>query len=156
MATESRSNQKRSGEPTRPRREKESPVWDGPWRLWPHKGAESLREPPADLDREIGYQPNLILRARWRALSRQAAKTGPARSKQAGVFWRNGARDGKEMVCAVWVEIGKSCLERALRALSRKTQRALIQVDRDRGEPCGSTPPTPPGIRVRTTAVRLG
>src|SRR5215467_2469918 len=28
------------------------------------------------------------------------------------------------------------------------------QVDRDRGEPCGSTPPTPPGIRVRTTAVR--
>src|SRR5262249_20425108 len=30
----------------------------------------------------------------------------------------------------------------------------IIPVDRDRGEPCGSTPPTPPGIRVRTTAVR--
>ena len=26
--------------------------------------------------------------------------------------------------------------------------------DRDRGEPRGSTPPTPPGIRVRTAAVR--
>jgi len=26
--------------------------------------------------------------------------------------------------------------------------------DWDRGEPCGSAPPTPPGIRVRTTAVR--
>src|ERR1700751_3015136 len=26
--------------------------------------------------------------------------------------------------------------------------------DRDRGEPRGSAPPTPPGIRVRTTAVR--
>ncbi len=28
--------------------------------------------------------------------------------------------------------------------------------NRDRGEPCGSAPPTPPGVRVRTTAVRLG
>jgi hypothetical protein len=27
-------------------------------------------------------------------------------------------------------------------------------VDGDRGEPRGSSPPTPPGIRVRTTAVR--
>ena len=27
--------------------------------------------------------------------------------------------------------------------------------NRDRGEPCGSPPPTPPGVRVRTTAVRL-
>ena len=26
--------------------------------------------------------------------------------------------------------------------------------NRDRGAPCGATPPTPPGIRVRTTAVR--
>ena len=26
--------------------------------------------------------------------------------------------------------------------------------ERDRGEPRGSSPPTPPGIRVRTTAVR--
>ena len=26
--------------------------------------------------------------------------------------------------------------------------------DRDRGTPRGATPPTPPGIRVRTTAVR--
>ena len=28
--------------------------------------------------------------------------------------------------------------------------------DRDRGTPRGATPPTPPGIRVRTTAVRSG
>jgi transposase len=28
--------------------------------------------------------------------------------------------------------------------------------DRDRGEPRGSSPPTPPGVRVRTTAVRSG
>jgi hypothetical protein len=28
-------------------------------------------------------------------------------------------------------------------------------LDRDRGTPRGTTPPTPPGIRVRTTAVRL-
>ena len=31
---------------------------------------------------------------------------------------------------------------------------ALLRRDRDRGEPRGSSPPTPPGIRVRTTAVR--
>src|SRR5437870_3827540 len=30
----------------------------------------------------------------------------------------------------------------------------LSAKDRDRGEPRGSAPPTPPGIRVRTTAVR--
>jgi hypothetical protein len=29
-------------------------------------------------------------------------------------------------------------------------------IDRDRGTPHGATPPTPPGIRVRTTAVRSG
>src|SRR5438477_4230859 len=29
-------------------------------------------------------------------------------------------------------------------------------IDRDRGTPRGATPPTPPGIRVRTTAVRSG
>ncbi len=28
--------------------------------------------------------------------------------------------------------------------------------DRDRGMPFSTAPPTPPGIRVRTTAVRLG
>jgi hypothetical protein len=33
-------------------------------------------------------------------------------------------------------------------------QRNIKLVDRDRGEPRGSSPPTPPGIRVRTTAVR--
>ena len=31
----------------------------------------------------------------------------------------------------------------------------MQRVYRDRGEPCGSAPPTPPGVRVRTTAVRL-
>ena len=29
-------------------------------------------------------------------------------------------------------------------------------IDRDRGTPRDATPPPPPGIRVRTTAVRLG
>jgi hypothetical protein len=29
-------------------------------------------------------------------------------------------------------------------------------IDRDRGTPCDAAPPTPPGIRVRTTAVRSG
>ena len=33
-------------------------------------------------------------------------------------------------------------------------QRQGRAVDRDRGTPRGATPPTPPGIRVRTTAVR--
>ena len=33
---------------------------------------------------------------------------------------------------------------------------ALLHGDRDRGTPRGATPPTPPGIRVRTTAVRSG
>jgi hypothetical protein len=43
------------------------------------------------------------------------------------------------------------------RGLSRKkttTRYSVTAVDRDRGEPRGSTPPTPPGIRVRTAAVR--
>src|SRR5262249_15967695 len=31
---------------------------------------------------------------------------------------------------------------------------ALELIDRDRGTPCDATPPTPPGVRVRTTAVR--
>jgi hypothetical protein len=31
-----------------------------------------------------------------------------------------------------------------------------LQIDRDRGTPRGATPPPPPGIRVRTTAVRPG
>src|SRR6516164_4313176 len=43
------------------------------------------------------------------------------------------------------------------RALVPFLQRFLflqLAQDRDRGEPRGSAPPTPPGIRVRTTAVR--
>jgi hypothetical protein len=31
----------------------------------------------------------------------------------------------------------------------------ICDTDRDRGVPHGTAPPTPPGIRVRTTAVRL-
>lgn len=65
------------------------------------RGMESLRERPGDLGREIGHQRDPILGARGRAPSRQAAKKGQARSKQAGVFWRTGARDGKAGVCAV-------------------------------------------------------
>ena len=37
-----------------------------------------------------------------------------------------------------------------------RSERVLRPEDRDRGEPRGSSPPTPPGIRVRTTAVRSG
>jgi DNA helicase HerA-like ATPase len=33
---------------------------------------------------------------------------------------------------------------------------ADVRIDRDRGTPRGAAPPTPPGIRVRTTAVRSG
>ena len=40
--------------------------------------------------------------------------------------------------------------ERPLPALGN----VIVDGDRDRGEPRGSSPPTPPGIRVRTTAVR--
>jgi hypothetical protein len=36
------------------------------------------------------------------------------------------------------------------------TRATVTGFDRDRREPCGSSPPTPPGIRVRTTAVRSG
>ena len=35
-------------------------------------------------------------------------------------------------------------------------ERARCAEDRDRGTPRGATPPPPPGIRVRTTAVRPG
>src|SRR5262249_8680417 len=41
----------------------------------------------------------------------------------------------------------------------RKSPRApeqAVDADRDRGTPRDVTPPTPPGIRVRTTAVRPG
>jgi len=38
----------------------------------------------------------------------------------------------------------------------RLGQRPDWGMDRDRGTPRGATPPTPPGIRVRTTAVRSG
>ena len=37
-----------------------------------------------------------------------------------------------------------------------RRQRRLMPLDRDRGAPRDATPPPPPGIRVRTTAVRLG
>jgi hypothetical protein len=40
--------------------------------------------------------------------------------------------------------------------LSRRIGRNEVQIDWDRGTPRDATPPTPPGIRVRTTAVRLG
>ena len=36
------------------------------------------------------------------------------------------------------------------------TRSQTVCTHRDRGEPRGSSPPTPPGIRVRTTAVRSG
>jgi DNA-binding response OmpR family regulator len=35
-------------------------------------------------------------------------------------------------------------------------QSRISAIDRDRGTPRGATPPPPPGIRVRTTAVRPG
>ena len=38
----------------------------------------------------------------------------------------------------------------------RCTRRPQRTSDRDRGAPRGAAPPTPPGIRVRTTAVRSG
>jgi len=38
----------------------------------------------------------------------------------------------------------------------RFAERLVVCDDRDRGTPRGAAPPTPPGIRVRTTAVRLG
>jgi len=37
-----------------------------------------------------------------------------------------------------------------------ETVRRVAAEDRDRGTPRGVAPPTPPGIRVRTTAVRSG
>jgi len=36
----------------------------------------------------------------------------------------------------------------------REVEAVFETIDRDRGEPRGSAPPTPPGIRVRTAAVR--
>ena len=52
-------------------------------------------------------------------------------------------------------------VEQALRRLSEgeppsriEVERVDVKEDRDRGAPHGATPPTPPGIRVRTTAVR--
>jgi len=38
--------------------------------------------------------------------------------------------------------------------LAKKLLDGQQAVDRDRGTPRDATPPTPPGIRVRTTAVR--
>jgi integrase len=40
--------------------------------------------------------------------------------------------------------------------LGHKDPSMIFRVDRDRGAPRDATPPPPPGIRVRTTAVRLG
>ncbi len=42
-----------------------------------------------------------------------------------------------------------SCRKRVVPAFT------FSATDRDRGVPHGTAPPTPPGIRVRTTAVRL-
>src|SRR6516164_1175369 len=45
----------------------------------------------------------------------------------------------------------------AARPARQPGQEGQLRVDdRDRGTPRGATPPTPPGIRVRTTAVRSG
>ena len=46
-----------------------------------------------------------------------------------------------------WFLVEAADLEPFPRALNRR-------IDRDRGAPHGAAPPTPPGIRVRTTAVR--
>src|SRR6478736_6213278 len=46
-------------------------------------------------------------------------------------------------------------MRRSASVIARHRQLRLHWVtDRDRGKPRGSAPPTPPGIRVRTTAVR--
>jgi DNA invertase Pin-like site-specific DNA recombinase len=58
---------------------------------------------------------------------------------------------------AVALSIGRGSVYRALEAAGiRPPQIAtvLTSFNRDRGEPRGSSPPTPPGVRVRTTAVR--
>ena len=41
-----------------------------------------------------------------------------------------------------------------MREIKRGDDNRIKAIDGDRGEPRGSSPPTPPGIRVRTTAVR--
>ena len=48
----------------------------------------------------------------------------------------------RRCICGRWTGYSSGCSGR------------LHDVDRDRGEPYGSAPPTPPGIRVTTTAVR--
>ena len=41
--------------------------------------------------------------------------------------------------------------------VSEFSKAQLLRMDyRDRGAPRGTTPPTPPGIRVRTMAVQIG
>ena len=60
----------------------------------------------------------------------------------------------------LWTEPRKQLESRFLlllfwRIQERATEGPLGFIDRDRGVPHGTAPPTPPGIRVRTTAVRL-
>jgi len=54
----------------------------------------------------------------------------------------------KRAECRLWVQKGDD--------RPNAPQRPRRADDRDRGTPRGATPPPPPGIRVRTTAVRLG
>src|SRR5713101_541750 len=76
-------------------------------------------------------------------------------------FWAT--RDGPSAEAERPLFLGKGDLRRqssrdglAPKAVTRPCQRERLNStpDRDRGTPRGATPPTPPGIRVRTTAVR--
>ena len=51
---------------------------------------------------------------------------------------------------------GSEPLIRTAEAIPSPRERQRELDDRDRGTPRGAAPPTPPGIRVRTTAVRSG
>ena len=53
-------------------------------------------------------------------------------------------------------EKGRHTIKHAPQIGKRGHKSESVQIDRDRGTPRGATPPPPPGIRVRTTAVRLG
>jgi hypothetical protein len=52
--------------------------------------------------------------------------------------------------------LARPAREDRLGLFSISVLRACVLIDRDRGTPRGAAPPTPPGIRVRTTAVRSG
>ena len=75
----------------------------------------------------------------------RADRDEPVDPKKLFVFVRHS-------VPAILVDVGNEDIgARASRQWSRSGYH-----DRDRGTPRGATPPSPPGIRVRTTAVRLG